>query len=231
MKLFKKLRRKRTSSSTKVLKSEAEEKHDDIVTSRTSESTTEDGNSPNIDVDVDESTSYNKSFNGSTSRDNDSTLSSGSGEHVRSRGLLQSQQSGTILEEVRLDSERSMNESFSPGSPEYSVNDVEASSVIKVQSNYRRYLVMKQMEEEGKLTESQRHKAKYSQSSESDAITKSETISDELPPLPRFCGLSLLFNGALGGDSNVKENWGCTDKSQIEMAQDEIKGVYMKSSA
>lgn len=85
---------------------------------------------------------------------------------------------------------------------------------------------MKQMEEEGKLTESQRRKEKFSQSSESD-----ETISDELPPLPRFCGLSLLFNGALGGDSNVNGNWGCTDKSQIEMAQDEIKGELMKSSA
>lgn len=100
MGILKTLKKKIRSSSTKVLK----EKNNEIVTSQTSESTTEDCNSPNLD--------------------NDSTLSSGSGDHIRSREVLLSQQSDTILEEGRIDSERNINEKFSPGSAQYSINDV-----------------------------------------------------------------------------------------------------------
>lgn len=220
MKIFKKLRRKKSTSSL----TKTEDKINDVVLTPTSESNVEDNN---IAADFDESTSNNKNFNGISSRDHESGILSSHGDDILPREVMQSQQSGSSLEEVMSDSVRNVNESSLSRSPEYNVNDVETEAVIKVQTNYRRYLVIKQLEKEGKVTESKFNKERSSHSCDND------TDGEDLSSLSRFCGLGLLFNGALGGDSrasNLKENWGCADKTQLQMAQDEINGKFMTSS-
>jgi len=83
------------------------------------------------------------------------------------------------------------------------------------------------LEKDGKLTESMRSKISFCQSGESDASI------EEVAPISSFCGLGLLFNGALGGDSKSsgKERWGCADKMQLQMAQDDVKRKFLNTSA
>lgn len=219
-KLFRKLRRNRTTSSLKKdYDSDSVEKTDsDVVTPQTSESTTEDDNTP---CKIDD----NKTFSGSTSRDSESILASLQEEQLRRGDVTENQQSVAGVDDSRSETTPHENESVFPGPPQFVVNDAESIAAIKLQSIARRNIVMKQLEKDGKLTESMRDKISASQSDETDA-------SEEVAPISSFCGLGLLFNGALGGESKSsgKERWGCTDKSQLEMTQDDVKRKFLKTS-
>ena len=120
IKLFKRLRRKRTTSShTKDCNSNSAEKiENNVVTPQTSESTTEDDDTSCKLAD-------NKTFSGitSTSPDSDSILASLQEEQLRRSDVMEKQQSGSGVDDTRSETTPHEIESALLGPPQLDVND------------------------------------------------------------------------------------------------------------
>ncbi len=86
-------------------------------------------------------------------------------------------------------------ESAYNGPPRYDWIDVEAAAAIKVQSIFRRHLVLTQLEKEGKSTAAMRNKIR------SRHAQKKELNSEDVPTFMRFCGIGFLFADATGEDT------------------------------
>lgn len=89
-------------------------------------------------------------------------------------------------------------------------NDLESAAATKLQSIARRNIVKKRLEKEGEVS--------------SNKSCGAGIANDDLPALSRFCGLGLLFNGAMGGDSKV-----CVDETQLQIAQEDARRNFMKT--
>jgi hypothetical protein len=83
------------------------------------------------------------------------------------------------------------------GPPRYDWIDVEAAAAIKVQSIFRRHLVLTQLEREGKSTAAMRNKIR-SRHAEKKALN-----SEDVPLMFRFCGIGFLFADATGEDTQA----------------------------
>lgn len=81
------------------------------------------------------------------------------------------------------------------GPPRYDWIDVEAAAAIKIQSVFRRHLVLKKLEEEGKSTAAMRNKIR------SRNAKKKYWNSEDVPTMFRFCGIGYLFADATGEDT------------------------------
>jgi hypothetical protein len=86
-------------------------------------------------------------------------------------------------------------ESAYSGTPRYDWIDVEAAAAIKIQSVYRRHVVLSQLEKEGKSTASMRNNVRARNAQ------KKSMNSEDVPSLFRFCGLGLMFADATGEDT------------------------------
>lgn len=81
------------------------------------------------------------------------------------------------------------------GPPRYDWIDVEAAATIKVQSIFRRHMVLTRLEREGKSTAAMRNKIR------SRNAQKKIMSSEDVPTLFRFCGIGFLFADATGEDT------------------------------
>lgn len=91
----------------------------------------------------------------------------------------------------------SARESAYTGPPRYDWIDVEAAAAIKIQSIFRRHLVLAQLEKEGKSTAAMRNKIR------SRHAQKKELNSEDVPTFMRFCGIGFLFADATGEDTTA----------------------------
>ena len=81
------------------------------------------------------------------------------------------------------------------GPPRYDWIDVEAAAAIKVQSVFRRHMVLTQLEREGKTTAAMRNKVR------SRNAQRKIMSSEDVPTIFRFCGIGFLFADATGEDT------------------------------
>mmetsp|Transcript_18901 Transcript_18901/g.23812 ORF Transcript_18901/g.23812 Transcript_18901/m.23812 type:complete len:278 (-) Transcript_18901:372-1205(-) len=83
------------------------------------------------------------------------------------------------------------------GPPRYDWIDVEAAAAIKIQSTYRRHMVLTMLEREGKSTAAMRNTIR----SRNANARKKELNSEDVPTFLRFCGFGFLFADATGEDT------------------------------
>ena len=99
----------------------------------------------------------------------------------------------------RITSVPSAKDSAYSGPPRYDWIDVEAAAAIKIQSTYRRHVVLTRLENEGKSTAAMRNKIR------SRNARKKFWHSEDVPTMFRFCGIGYLFADATGEDTYAYE--------------------------
>lgn len=85
------------------------------------------------------------------------------------------------------------------GPPRYDWIDVEAAAAVKVQSVYRRHMVLTQLEKDGKSTAAMRNKIRARHAK------KQPMSGEDVPTFFRFCGIGSLFADATGEDTLALE--------------------------
>lgn len=105
---------------------------------------------------------------------------------------------GTGYKDTRPTTVPTARESAFSGPPRYDWVDVESAAAIKVQSIFRRNQVLKQLEEEGKVTSAMRNRIRSRQ-----ARGKRGMASEDVPSFLRFCGIGMLFSDATGDDTDA----------------------------
>uniref|UniRef100_A0A7R9WVF7 Uncharacterized protein n=1 Tax=Craspedostauros australis TaxID=1486917 RepID=A0A7R9WVF7_9STRA len=124
---------------------------------------------------------------------------------VEEQPAQQTHQSPTSPQQMNVDASAppSAREAAFSGPTRFDWIDVETSAATKVQANYRRFKVMKTLEESGKSTSAIRNRRRRRKAASRFAYGTKTQVSEDAPSLFNWCGVGLVFGDATEEDDEV----------------------------